>query len=96
MMEVQTRSFYNLLSTAALHLLHCLCSVCFAATQHNQQALVGNLPYSVGENEIDNFFSQCGGVDDIFLVKDRETGDPKVREESGRLKVKGSLLGRVG
>jgi len=49
---------------------------------------VGNLPYSVSENEIDDFFSQCGGLDDIFLVKDRDTGDPKVREETDRLSLR--------
>lgn len=44
-----------------------------------QQALVGNLPYSVRDNEIAEVFSQCG-VEDVFLVKDRNTGDPKVRK----------------
>lgn len=43
-----------------------------------QQALVGNLPYSVYENQIADLFAPCGGVDDIYLVRDRETGDPKV------------------
>lgn len=102
-MEALTRSLQPAL-TAAPHLLVRAC--CIALTplpgllcHITTKALVGNLPYSVGENDIDSFFSQCGGVDDIFLVKDRETGDPKVREERRRLKVKvkvkGSLLGRA-
>lgn len=36
------------------------------------------MPYSVYENEIANLFAPCGGLDDIYLVKDRDTGDPKV------------------
>lgn len=41
------------------------------------QALVGNLPYSVRDDDIADFFQACG-VTDIHLVKDRETGDLKV------------------
>lgn len=44
------------------------------------QALVGNLPYSVHENDIGDYFQQCD-VTDIFLVKDRETGDLKVSNQ---------------
>ncbi|CAM9741348.1 unnamed protein product, partial [Hapterophycus canaliculatus] len=41
-----------------------------------QQALLGNLPYTALENEIGEVFSQCG-VEEVFLVKDRNTGNPK-------------------
>lgn len=41
------------------------------------QALVGNLPYSANEDDIAHFFEQCG-VTDIYLVRDRDTGDPRV------------------
>ncbi|CAM9292899.1 unnamed protein product, partial [Sphacelaria rigidula] len=40
------------------------------------QALVGNLPYSANEDDIAHFFEQCG-VTDIYLVRDRDTGDPR-------------------
>ena len=44
-----------------------------------EQALVGNLPYSIQENHIAEFFYDCG-VTDIFLVRDRETGEMKVKK----------------
>ncbi|CAN0589476.1 unnamed protein product, partial [Ectocarpus sp. 12 AP-2014] len=47
-----------------------------APTNTTQQALVGNLPYSAHENDIADFFHQCQ-VDDVYLVKDRTTGQAK-------------------
>jgi len=38
---------------------------------------VGNLPYSVGENELRRLFSQAGTVESVTLPLDRETGRPR-------------------
>jgi cold-inducible RNA-binding protein len=35
---------------------------------------VGNLPFSVTEDEIRNLFSQYGTVESVNLITDRETG----------------------
>ena len=55
----------------------------FSFSRHNRflpsnQALVGNLPYRIRDQDIMEFFHECG-VTDIYLVKDRETGDMKVK-----------------
>ena len=38
---------------------------------------VGNLPYSVDESHLEQLFSAYGGVDEVVLIKDRETGRSK-------------------
>lgn len=38
---------------------------------------VGNLPYSISEEEIVNHFSQLGTVVSVSLVIDRQSGRPK-------------------
>ncbi len=38
---------------------------------------VGNLPYSVGENDLKRLFSQAGTVETVTLPLDRETGRPR-------------------
>jgi cold-inducible RNA-binding protein len=38
---------------------------------------VGNLPYSVGENELRRLFGQAGTVESVTLPLDRETGRPR-------------------
>ena len=38
---------------------------------------VGNLPYSVTEEGLESLFAQFGPVEDIVLIKDRETGRAK-------------------
>jgi len=35
---------------------------------------VGNLPFQTTEDELRDFFSQTGGVDEVKVVTDRETG----------------------
>jgi RNA recognition motif-containing protein len=35
---------------------------------------VGNLPYSVGEAELQELFSQVGGVDSVQVMRDMATG----------------------
>ena len=38
---------------------------------------VGNLPFSATEDEISGLFSQCGNVESVKLITDRETGRSK-------------------
>jgi RNA recognition motif-containing protein len=38
---------------------------------------VGNLPFSATEAEIRGAFEQCGKVDSVKLINDRETGRPR-------------------
>lgn len=38
---------------------------------------VGNFPYTVDEDQLRDIFSQYGDIEDIALIKDRETGRPK-------------------
>lgn len=48
---------------------------------------MGNLPYSADENDIADLFVECG-VQDIYIVKDRETGDRKVIFISQQLQIR--------
>ena len=38
---------------------------------------VGNLAYSVGEDDLQQAFSACGEVDSVNLITDRDTGRSK-------------------
>ena len=38
---------------------------------------VGNLPYSADEGTLEDLFSQCGTVDSVKLITDRDTGRSK-------------------
>ncbi len=38
---------------------------------------VGNLPFSITEEALSSYFSQCGTVDSAKLIVDRETGRSK-------------------
>jgi cold-inducible RNA-binding protein len=38
---------------------------------------VGNLPYTVGEDQLRSLFSQAGSVIDVHIPSDRETGRPR-------------------
>jgi RNA recognition motif-containing protein len=38
---------------------------------------VGNLAYSVGEQDLQQAFSACGEVDSVSLITDRDTGHSK-------------------
>ena len=38
---------------------------------------VGNLPYSVTEDELRSLFSECGTIEEVAVIMDRETGRPK-------------------
>lgn len=38
---------------------------------------VGNLPFTAGEDQIRDLFSQYGTPDSVRLITDRETGRPK-------------------
>lgn len=35
---------------------------------------VGNLPYAIDESKLDEIFSSYGDIDEIKLIRDRETG----------------------
>jgi RNA recognition motif-containing protein len=38
---------------------------------------VGNLPYSATEQSLQDTFSQCGEVDSVNVITDRDTGQSK-------------------
>ena len=38
---------------------------------------VGNLPYSVSEQSLQDAFSQCGTVESVNVITDRDTGQSK-------------------
>ena len=38
---------------------------------------VGNLPYSITEDELRSLFAQAGTVTSVALIKDRDSGQPK-------------------
>jgi cold-inducible RNA-binding protein len=38
---------------------------------------VGNLPYEVGENELQEIFSRAGTVDSVNVMRDQATGRPR-------------------
>jgi RNA recognition motif-containing protein len=38
---------------------------------------VGNFPYTVDESQLRDLFSSYGEIEDVALIKDRETGRPK-------------------
>ncbi|WP_263079304.1 RNA-binding protein [Endozoicomonas sp. Mp262] len=42
--------------------------------EENKTLYVGNLAYSADEHDLENAFSGYGSVDDIKLMRDRETG----------------------
>lgn len=35
---------------------------------------VGNLPYTIGENELQELFSRVGGVESVSVMRDQATG----------------------
>ena len=43
----------------------------------NKKLYVGNLPYSVTENQLRELFEQAGTVTDAAVITDRETGRSK-------------------
>ena len=42
-----------------------------------QKLYVGNLPFSVTSDELQNLFSQYGEVHSVNLITDRDTGRPR-------------------
>lgn len=42
-----------------------------------KKLFVGNLPFSVTENELREMFTQHGNVHSVKLINDRETGRPR-------------------
>lgn len=43
----------------------------------NTKMYVGNLPFSASSDDINSLFSQYGGVTDVFLPIDRDSGRPR-------------------
>jgi RNA recognition motif-containing protein len=43
----------------------------------SKRIYVGNLPFSITEDDVRSLFSQFGSVIDVHLVNDRETGRPR-------------------
>ncbi|VDN21088.1 unnamed protein product [Gongylonema pulchrum] len=43
----------------------------------SRSIFVGNLPYSAREQDVANFFWQCGPVTNVRIVLDRDTGRPR-------------------
>lgn len=39
-----------------------------------QKLYVGNLPYQVDENELQQLFARCGGVESVTVMRDQATG----------------------
>ena len=40
---------------------------------------VGNLPYEANETDLEGLFAQAGTVASVSVMRDRETGGPRVR-----------------
>ena len=43
----------------------------------SQKLYVGNLPYQIGETELQELFSQAGTVDTVKVMRDMATGRPR-------------------
>jgi RNA recognition motif-containing protein len=43
----------------------------------SKKLYVGNLPYTMTENDLRSHFEQFGAVESVNIIKDRESGRPK-------------------
>lgn len=43
----------------------------------SRKLYVGNLPYEVGETELQELFSSVGAVDSVHVMRDQTTGRPR-------------------
>jgi len=43
----------------------------------SRKLYVGNLPYEIGEGELQELFSRAGAVDSISIMRDQATGRPR-------------------
>ena len=64
----------------------------------SKKLFVGNLSFRTTENDITSAFTQCGAVESVTIITDRETGRSKgfgfvVMEEEGADKAIASLNG---
>jgi cold-inducible RNA-binding protein len=64
----------------------------------SKKLYVGNLSFQTTENDISNAFAQCGGVESVSIITDRNSGRSKgfgfvVMEEEGADKAIASLHG---
>jgi len=42
-----------------------------------QKLYVGNLPFAVGETELQDLFGRCGQVESVTIMRDQATGRPR-------------------
>ena len=64
----------------------------------SKKLFVGNLSFQTTESDITNAFEQCGAVESVSIIMDRDTGRSKgfgfvVMEEDGANKAIASLNG---
>jgi cold-inducible RNA-binding protein len=64
----------------------------------SKKLFVGNLSFQTTENDVTSTFEQCGAVESVSIITDRDTGRPKgfgfvVMEEEGASKAIASLNG---
>ena len=65
----------------------------------SKKLYVGNLPFSTTEDEIRTLFGECGTVDTVELLTDRETGRPRgfgfvLMDDDGAVKAIETLDGQ--
>jgi cold-inducible RNA-binding protein len=64
----------------------------------SKKLFVGNLSFQTTESDVTSAFEQCGAVESVSIITDRNTGQPKgfgfvVMEEEGASKAIASLNG---
>ena len=64
----------------------------------SKKLFVGNLSFQTTESDVTSMFEQCGAVESVSIITDRETGRPKgfgfvVMEEEGASKAIATLHG---
>jgi RNA recognition motif-containing protein len=68
---------YNEVDTIAVSTLGNISTYVIGVTMQQNKLYVGNFPYSVDETQLREMFSAYGDIQDIALIKDRETGRSK-------------------
>jgi RNA recognition motif-containing protein len=66
----------------------------------NKKLYVGNLPFTITEDELRKLFEEHGAVDRVSVITDRETGRPRgfafveMHEDAGATSASRALDGR--
>jgi len=66
----------------------------------NKKLYVGNLPFTITEDELRKLFEEHGAVDRVSVITDRETGRPRgfafveMREDAGAATATRAVDGR--